>query len=129
MKPFTNDPARIVKRDPFIGQQGPLHLKPPLETAQEPVGANGPVTGHNQGKRIVGQGIAHGAGGIRFAEMPGDQLIGTDRSSRDALLCLENPPLKLGTPVEIDRIERKENRFPLEKSAYLSRNRVDFRAA
>ena len=60
MKLRAGYPSRIVEGYAFLFQQSPLHFKAPLVAAKMSVRANGSVTRHDKGKRVVRQGIPHG---------------------------------------------------------------------
>jgi hypothetical protein len=97
MKLRTGYPSRIVEGYAFLLQQSPLHFEAPLVAAKMSVRANGSVTRHDKGKRVVCQGIPHGPRSVPFPQIFCDELIGTDAPPWNPVLCTKNKLLKLST--------------------------------
>ena len=121
-----SDTARTVNRDPFHFQQHPLHFHPALKSAECSVGANGPVTGDDEGKRVVGQGGADGPGSPRKAQMLGDPLIGAHLSPGNSMFRPQDLLLKRGTQIEAGDFEGEAEVLSGQESRDPVGQRIDF---
>jgi hypothetical protein len=74
MKLRTGYPTRIVEEYPFRLEQSPLHFKTSLVAAKMSIRADGSVTRHDKGKRVVRQGIPHGPRPVPFPQIFCDEF-------------------------------------------------------
>src|SRR5512142_2914975 len=117
MEPGDDDAAGPVERDPRALEQGPLHRRPSLETAETAVGAHGPVAGDDERERVRGQGVADGPDGARPAEMSGDEAVRADAAARDAVLGPQHSLLESRTGPDRREVEGEPDRFAAKEVA------------
>jgi hypothetical protein len=109
----------------FHFQQSPLHFHPALKSAECSVGADSPVTGDDDGKRVMGQGGANGPGGPRITQMPGYPLIGTHPSPGNSMFGPQDLLLERGTQIETGDVEGEAEVFPGQEGRNPVGHRID----
>jgi hypothetical protein len=120
--------ALTVESDSFHLQQGSFHSEAPLISTESPIRSNGPVTGNDYGKWVVGQGRTNRPSAVEIAQVPGDSLIRADPSPRNSIFGAQDLLLERGAQIQTRDVEGETNILSGQKCHHLVGNDSDLSA-
>ncbi|OGP54911.1 MAG: hypothetical protein A2Y65_07550 [Deltaproteobacteria bacterium RBG_13_52_11] len=109
------NPSAGVAADTFHCEQRPFHYASTLVSPERSIGAYSTMAGDKDRKWISGQGCADGAGRQRAAEKRRNKAIGTDLSTRYAVLGKQYIPLKIGTSIHANDVQGEMKIFAIQE--------------
>jgi len=110
-----HNPSSLIDDHPLLFQKNSLHGEAALISAEPSVGADCPVAGDHDRKRICRQGVAHCPGTTGSAQMGRDPTVRAHQTPRDAIFRQKDSLLKGGTEIEPHRLERKTDIGSIEE--------------